>query len=370
MINRIIIVQHSFELTTPKTQRVLAAAKAYNDIGLKVVFIISLKKEVERELLPSLFEYEIIEEFGINPFKCYLSFYKAIRNCYDNNSIILFYGVPYYSFLFRSPKYHVFSEITEIPFYGRKASIKDILLNSLNEYALKKIDGLLVISKSLKTYYSSIVKKIEVINMFVDSSRFAGIKKQTTEKYVGYCGTLSVQKDGVNVLINAFNLFLREHPDYKLYLFGDFENEEVRNTLLELVNKLELKDKVIFTGPVKSDEMPQKLYDAEILALARPDNKQAQYGFPTKLGEYLATGNPIVITSVGEIPLFLKDDENAFLSPPDDHVAFASKLCWVADNIEMARIISAKGKELIDTEFSSSKQTIKALRFMESVIGA
>ena len=49
-----------------------------------------------------------------------------------------------------------------------------------------------------------------------------------------------------------------------------------------------------------------------MLVLARPDNIQAKGGFPTKLGEYLATGNPVVVTKVGEIPNYLIDGVNAF----------------------------------------------------------
>ena len=50
-----------------------------------------------------------------------------------------------------------------------------------------------------------------------------------------------------------------------------------------------------FTGRTSPEVMPQILTDASILALARPNNVQSQNGFPTKLGEYLATGNPVAI---------------------------------------------------------------------------
>ena len=60
--------------------------------------------------------------------------------------------------------------------------------------------------------------------------------------------------------------------------------------------------------------MPKYLCNAKLLALARPDSIQAQGGFPTKLGEYLATGRPVVVTKVGEIPDYLEDGVNAFLS--------------------------------------------------------
>lgn len=61
--------------------------------------------------------------------------------------------------------------------------------------------GLLAQTYSLKDYYSDYgVKNIEVINMFVDMSRFENLKIDKSVKYIGYCGTISRQKDGVDEL--------------------------------------------------------------------------------------------------------------------------------------------------------------------------
>lgn len=69
--------------------------------------------------------------------------------------------------------------------------------------------------------------------------------------------------------------------------------------------------------------MPQMLKNAEALVLDRPNSLQAQYGFPTKLGEYLLTGNPVVVTKVGDIPLYLKDGVSALLSEDRNPKEFA-----------------------------------------------
>ena len=80
-----------------------------------------------------------------------------------------------------------------------------------------------------------------------------------------------------------------------MYIIGKTPNKNQAFSNGNLVKELNLEEKVIFTGAVPYTDVPQLLIDAEILALDRPDNKQAKYGFPTKLGEYLMTGNPVVI---------------------------------------------------------------------------
>ena len=107
-----------------------------------------------------------------------------------------------------------------------------------------------------------------------------------------------------------------------------------------MLKRLHIENKVIITGSVKRNEIPALLCNSDILALARPDNKQAEGGFPTKLGEYLATGNLVVVTNVGEIGLFLEDRKNAFISEPGSPEKFSEKLreALLNDNTASNRI--------------------------------
>ena len=129
--------------------------------------------------------------------------------------------------------------------------------------------------------------------MFVDTNRFNGLQKNTDEKYIAYCGAVSYDKDGANILIESFAKFYPRHKDYRLYIIGKSVEPLVSDQLKDLAHELGVEKNVVFTGTVDPKEMPQLLYNARILALSRPDNLQTQNGFPTKLGEYLATGNPV-----------------------------------------------------------------------------
>ena len=111
--------------------------------------------------------------------------------------------------------------------------------------------------------------------------------------------------------------------------------------------------------------MPALLGSARILALARPDNLQARNGFPTKLGEYLACGRPVVVTRVGEIGNFLSDGVNGLLADPDDAAAFAEKLIWAAEHPDQAARIGAEGLKSAFKEFSYRTQTARALAAMK-----
>lgn len=205
-------------------------------------------------------------------------------------------------------------------------------------------------------------ERITIVNMTVDPQRFEGIEKQPIEdKYIAYCGTASNNKDGVNRLIEAFAIVAKKHSDVKLYIIGKVPSATDESGNLQLVEALGIKDRVVFTGIIPATEMPQMLTNATVLALARPNNLQAQNGFPTKLGEYLLTGNPVVVTKVGDIPLFLKDGESALLADPDSVGEFAEKLCWALEHQVECDEIGKNGCNVAMANFNASIETNKII---------
>jgi len=264
-------------------------------------------------------------------------------------------------------------ERTEYPFVDLRNTKDKLELKLSLIFILRKFDGIYVISNALKNYINKCVNgrvPIEIINMIVDPARF---KKVVTElpfndSYIAYCGKLNSEKDGVDILVEAFAKALKNGkipPDIKLLLIGDYENEDFSITLEEVIRNHNCFNSIIFTGKVKRDEIPDLLNQASALALARPDNKQAEGGFPTKLGEYLATGKPVIITDVGEIGAFLKDGFNAFIAKPGDVDDFSEKIAEVFSDYKSALKIGSTGKILVENDFNYLKQAEKLAHFIE-----
>ena len=61
------------------------------------------------------------------------------------------------------------------------------------------------------------------------------------------------------------------------------------------------------------EELFERLRTARVLALPRPAGSFSQAGLPTKVAEYLASGRPVVVTAVGDLPLYLRDGVDAYL---------------------------------------------------------
>lgn len=367
------IIAGSYKPNIAATLRLLALVKGISDAGLDYRLVFAYPNE----------SFDIIGECsGINrveylwkkhPIKNkYLKFARSfwdvrryVSKLPQGSPVLLINANDYLPIIIKYKKrVRLYVENTEHP---EVLKVFPSILQSSYLKACTQIEGMFVISSALKKLYEDMgVKKVSLLNMVVDPNRFISVCKSVgKEKYIAYCGSATNTKDGVDILIRAFALFCEKKQEYKLYIIGKNPAFSDDKTNLLLVNELGLKDKVVFTGEVPSEQIPQMLVDAEMLALARPDNRQAQYGFPTKLGEYLLTGNPVVVTAVGDIPLFLEDGTSALIAKPDDEKDFASKMLWVAEHHKEAKEIGLRGKEVALSEFNGDIEAKKILSVLD-----
>ena len=262
-------------------------------------------------------------------------------------------------------------ERTEFPdiFYGKSGGA----LKKLNDYLhqVQRYDHLFVISNPIKEYFvenGMPEEKISIYPMIVDPNRFTNIQKHDVGyRYIAYCGNLSNSKDGVADLIEAYGQS-EAKVSYKLMLIGAKPSGREMEIYNSSIIKYGLEDRIIFRGSVERDEMPQILTDADLLVLSRPNNRQALGGFPTKLGEYLSTGNPVLVTRVGDIDKYIVDGENGYLSAPNDVEEFSKKIDGVFADYETAKRVGMRGKELVYNEFNYNVQTKHVVEQLEKLV--
>lgn len=369
-------VNFSYSPNTAPTNRAMAIIRGLSELVVptQVVFFAPDKNRSRvKDYFPHikfqyLWERGYINMRGLRRIS-FLWYMRTFLRCLKSGDKVYVYGLQELVVaLSKRNDISVYEERTE---HNDASYICNIKKTSISVFldACRRIDGMIVISKGLEQYYISNgchPEKVHVINMIVDSNRFNDLQKQPSEPYIAYCGTASNTKDGVDQLIKAFAFVVKHHPEYKLYIIGSTPSKKQRFDNYDLTKELGIEKNVVFTGVVSAEQMPQLLKNASILALDRPNNLQAKYGFPTKLGEYLLTGNPVVVTNVGDISLFLKDGESALIAKPDDVEDFANKLCWAIEHPNETKTIGDKGKIVAEKHFNYLIETEKISRIINN----
>ena len=235
---------------------------------------------------------------------------------------------------------------------------------------LKRIDAYISISETLRDYFCNIVAKPSyILSSITDVSRFrlpSKISSLEQTPYLCYMGNLELAKDDVDNIVNAFALIASKYPSLILKLYGNPSNKD-KGILNSLIKKHRLENRVFFMGKVSFDEVPSILCNAKVLLSSQPNTVRASGGFPTKLGEYLASGVPTLLTNVGENARYVNDGIHVFFVEPNDSVKYANKLDYILSNYSHALKVAESGKNLLFENFSNTKRGKEVLDFLLSL---
>jgi glycosyltransferase involved in cell wall biosynthesis len=288
------------------------------------------------------------------------------------NSNKFFYAFPFF----------VFSKLLGARFLRELNEFPEFILNPDKYNIIKKyfmqrtnyiwFDDFFIMTKELLKYYRPLARKkarFLLLPMTVDMDRFPEIGCSSERSWdISYCGDLSQGKDCVLNLIEAFALIKDEFPKCQLKLIGRNKDQKYMSKLVSRMKDIGIISRVLLTGFVEPDRIPEYLYRSRLLVLSRPDSKQAQGAFPTKLGEYLASGVPVAVTRVGEITDYLIDGKNAFLAKPGDIKSFADAMRRSLSDQGLSQKIGAAGRQTAIKYFSHSVQGKMMKDFLTNII--
>lgn len=237
--------------------------------------------------------------------------------------------------------------------------------------AFHSYDGIALMTNTLAKYYRTFSEprpQFLHLPMTTDLERFDQPKEPLNEfqfPYIAFVGVMNDAKDGVSILIKAFDSIKDKFSNYKVYLVGAWNYDTPLHQ--KLIKEYELENRVFWMKEYPRDQIPNIICHADLLVLPRPDSKQAQGGFPTKLGEYLATGNPVCATRVGEIPDYLTDNESVFFAAPGSVESFAEAMERALGDPENAKIVGANGRKIAESSFNKDVQAKKLYEFLKEM---
>lgn len=269
----------------------------------------------------------------------------------------------------------VFLEMSEFPDFHREHDLsfrvrllKEWKLKEYLEHTINVVDGIALMTQTLIQDFKN-PKNLPILHlpMTVDLDRFSQtVDFENEDPYLAYIGLLGNHKDGIDVLLQAFEAISEEFPEVKLKIAGPRHEDSPKHEVL--LKSLGSQDQIQFIGELDKTQIPFFLLKAKVLLLPRPASRQAQGGFPTKLGEYLATAKPVCSTRVGEIPEYLKDGESVFFAEPSNVESFANAMRQALTDPKKAAKVGANGRKVAEQEFNALIQAEKLKNYFEELL--
>ena len=234
-------------------------------------------------------------------------------------------------------------------------------------YLNKQSDKLIVFSYYLRDLYVDMGYRVSNIIVQPNLTDFDFWKSPLTEpKYtLGYSGAPYL-KDGLSDLFRAISLLKQEMSSkpLSLLIIGDAVfGGSLIPSLRDECARLGITENVVFTGLVELPQVKQFISECRILTITRPSTIQTMAGFPTKLGEYLATGKPVLATDFGDMKKYFTDGTDIIMAECSNPASIAHKIKWMLLNpLELNNIAERGHKRAIELlEFRKSIRRIAGL---------
>lgn len=153
------------------------------------------------------------------------------------------------------------------------------------------------------------------------------------------------------LLIEVAKMLKESHPDWSFHLIGKDFNDDYSAKVKNEISKNKLGSHVFLYG--SKNDTNAIIQQANIAILTSQSE-----GLPVALLEYGLNKKPVVSTSVGEIPMIIKNGENGFLVPKYEANVFYEALTKLIDDDLLRKKI---GNNLF--------QTIQQNHSQEAIIG-
>ena len=218
------------------------------------------------------------------------------------------------------------------------ATPKGKLHRALRWLIFKLSDRIVFQTPGARDFFSSSIRKKGVV---IPNP----IKEDLPAPYVGerrkeivMFSRLEPQKN-LPMALEAFKIFKRRFPDYKLNIYGRGSLEE--SLKARVASDAELRDGAIFSG--FASDVHERIKDAAIYASTSDFE-----GISNSMLEALALGIPTVCTDCppGGARMFIEPRVNGMLAPVGDAESFAAAMIEVASNADLRATLESNAPKI------------------------
>lgn len=194
------------------------------------------------------------------------------------------------------------------------------------------------------------------------------------EKYSIFLSQGQYPIKGLHYMLDAMPLILKRFPNAKVYVSGNdrTKSDTIQDRLFmtyygkylkRKIKKLNLKNNIIFTGPLDEAKMCQRYLKSHVFVC--PSSIENS---PNSLGEAMVLGVPCISSDVGGVSDMLKHKEEGFVYQTDAPYMLAHYVCEIFENEELAMRFSKNAKEHALRTHDKEANTIRLTEIYKSIV--
>jgi glycosyltransferase involved in cell wall biosynthesis len=223
----------------------------------------------------------------------------------------------------------------------------------------------------LTKYYKIPAHKIQVIHNGVDIKKFQpAVDKRKVKVAMGLnpddlaivsVGRLYARK-GLFTLIESMPDIIKKFPKAKFIISGKGQSDEMHK-LNAHAERLGVRGNIVFTGYTPDRELPKLYQAADVFAFSTFYEHH-----PFAVLEALATGLPVVTTTVGGIPETIDSGKNGYLVEPFNPRQFSEKILRLLENPAEAQEMGKKARQTVEQQLDWRIVVKEAMKVYDKVL--
>lgn len=272
-------------------------------------------------------------------------------------------------------KYNVIFDIVEnsnvkVDLISFSQTIKYYFTKYLEKRLYFFADGCVVISQRLLSLISDVANNrfpVKHITISIKLSEWvSGLNKSTpkSKKVIFYGGSFG-EKNGLQYLIKAFDKVVKKVPNVELRITSTGA-KRYYDLVCKGINNLENKKNVVMLGKLERADYVNEVLNSDVVCVPRINSALSNFGFPFKLGEYLAAGKAIIATNTSDVSCYLEHKRDVWLINPESVEALENALFILLTNREIREKLEVNAKLCAENYFDSTKVSLDFKHFIDS----
>ena len=227
------------------------------------------------------------------------------------------------------------------------------MTNAYARMILPKVDRIITTTESyastspvLKNFPHTAIPIGYHYEMFDASRQKQGITESSRDrKKVLFLGRFAANK-GVDYLVKAIPLVLKEVPDAKFVLCGEGEEKP---HIEAFIDKVGVRSHIEFRGKVNIDEMVN-LYSTCGMYVFPSINRLEAFGIVQL--EAMSCYTPVIASNIPGVNNVMDVNQNGLLVEPRDVEGLAAAIVKLLKDPELARRMGEHGRKLVETKYN------------------
>jgi glycosyltransferase involved in cell wall biosynthesis len=178
-------------------------------------------------------------------------------------------------------------------------------------------------------------------------------KEENLFSTVVYSGKLTTSS-GIMDLLSAVEL--QKDIQWKLMISGPLVDNSKRHIDIqkEILDR-HLEDRVTYKGYLDYTDYINFINSSDVLVVPKSEDEINHYNFPGKLAEFLMTQKPVILASIGDASLYLRDGVDVIFYPPGNQYKLYESIMYIINDRKIAKRIGISGRNSAIKQFSNDK---------------